>query len=91
MVDAALAGLDRGEIVTIPSLPDIAQWEAYEAARQNMLPEPVTHFAPQRAMASLSNRKEHHEHRSARARRSVLAASAAAGAFGFILPTRRDP
>jgi len=38
MVDAALAGLDRGEIVTIPSLPDIAQWEAYEAARQNMLP-----------------------------------------------------
>jgi hypothetical protein len=38
MVDAALAGLDGGEIVTIPSLPDIAQWEAYEAARQNMLP-----------------------------------------------------
>ena len=38
MVDAALAGLDRGEIVTIPSLPDPAQWEAYEAARQNMLP-----------------------------------------------------
>ena len=38
MVDAALAGLDRGEIVTIPSLPDITQWEACEAARQNMLP-----------------------------------------------------
>ena len=38
MVDAALAGLDRGEVVTIPSLPDIAQWETSEAARQNMLP-----------------------------------------------------
>jgi uncharacterized protein len=38
MVDAALTGLDRGETVTIPSLPEIAQWEAYEAARQRMLP-----------------------------------------------------
>jgi short-subunit dehydrogenase len=38
MVDAALAGLDRGETVTIPSLPDISQWEAYEAARQKMIP-----------------------------------------------------
>ncbi len=38
MVDAALAGLDRGESVTIPSLPDMADWEAYEAARHRMLP-----------------------------------------------------
>jgi uncharacterized protein len=38
MVDAALAGLDAGESVTIPSLPDLAEWEAYEAARQAMLP-----------------------------------------------------
>jgi short-subunit dehydrogenase len=38
MVDAALSGLDRGEIVTIPSLPDIAEWDAYEAARQKMFP-----------------------------------------------------
>jgi uncharacterized protein len=38
MVDAALSGLDRGETVTIPSLPDISQWETYEAARQNMIP-----------------------------------------------------
>ena len=38
MVDAALSGLDRGEIVTIPSLPDVAQWEAYEVARQQMIP-----------------------------------------------------
>ena len=38
MVDAALAGLDRGEPVTIPALPDLAQWEAYEAARHAMFP-----------------------------------------------------
>jgi short-subunit dehydrogenase len=38
MVDAALAGFDQGEFVTIPSLPDAADWEAYEAARQKLLP-----------------------------------------------------
>jgi len=36
LVDAALAGLDQGEIVTIPSLPDKAEWDAYEAARRSM-------------------------------------------------------
>ena len=39
LVDAALAGLDQGELVTIPSLPDVAEWDAYEAARQQMLPK----------------------------------------------------
>jgi short-subunit dehydrogenase len=39
VVDVAIAGLDLGELVTIPSLPNIADWEAYEAARQNMLPK----------------------------------------------------
>ncbi|MCW2242424.1 SDR family NAD(P)-dependent oxidoreductase [Azospirillum canadense] len=38
LVDAALVGLDRGEFATIPSLQDGAQWDAYEAARQAMLP-----------------------------------------------------
>ncbi|MBE9004694.1 SDR family NAD(P)-dependent oxidoreductase [Fortiea sp. LEGE XX443] len=38
MVDAALAGLDEGEFATIPSLSDIEQWEAYEDARQALLP-----------------------------------------------------
>jgi len=33
MVDAALAGLDKGELVTIPSLPEVADWEKFEAAR----------------------------------------------------------
>ncbi len=38
MVDAALAGLDQGEFVTVPSLPDAADWDAYEAARRALLP-----------------------------------------------------
>ena len=38
MVDAALVGLDQGELVTIPALPDAADWQAYEAARQKMMP-----------------------------------------------------
>ena len=33
------AFFDRSEGVTIPLLPDIAEWEAYEAARQNMIPK----------------------------------------------------
>jgi uncharacterized protein len=33
MVDAAVAGLDQGETVTIPSLPEVADWQRYEAAR----------------------------------------------------------
>lgn len=38
LVDAALVGFDRREPVTIPPLPDASQWEAFEAARQAMLP-----------------------------------------------------
>jgi len=36
MVDAALAGLDQGEIVTIPSLPDKAELDGFDAARRAM-------------------------------------------------------
>ena len=36
MVDAALAGLDQGETVTIPSLPDKAEWDGFDAARRAM-------------------------------------------------------
>ncbi|MDY0882348.1 SDR family NAD(P)-dependent oxidoreductase [Dongia soli] len=38
MVDAALAGLDQGEFITIPALPDNADLEAYEAARVKLMP-----------------------------------------------------
>ena len=33
LVDAALAGFDQGELVTIPSLPDVKDWENFVAAR----------------------------------------------------------
>jgi hypothetical protein len=36
LVDAALAGLDLGETVTIPSLANKAEWDQYEAARRAM-------------------------------------------------------
>jgi short-subunit dehydrogenase len=36
LVDAALAGLDQGETVTIPPLEDKSEWDAYEAARLAM-------------------------------------------------------
>jgi uncharacterized protein len=38
MVDAALAGFDAGEVVTIPALPEVADWQAFEAARLKLLP-----------------------------------------------------
>jgi short-subunit dehydrogenase len=38
LVDAALAGLDQGELITIPSLPDAADFAAYDAARLKMAP-----------------------------------------------------
>lgn len=51
MVDAAMAGLDLGELVTIPSLPDVADWEAFEAARLALGPnlshmQPAERYAP---------------------------------------------
>ena len=38
LVDASLAGLDQHEVITIPSLPDIADWEKFEAARKALGP-----------------------------------------------------
>lgn len=38
LVDAALAGLDAGEVITIPPLPDAGLWDSYQSARQAMLP-----------------------------------------------------
>jgi uncharacterized protein len=39
LVDAALAGFDLGEFVTVPSLPDVADWNNFEAARQLLRPK----------------------------------------------------
>jgi short-subunit dehydrogenase len=56
MAEAALAGLDQGEFVTIPALPDIGQWQTYEAAREALLPnlsraEPAARYAVHRVAA----------------------------------------
>jgi hypothetical protein len=39
LVDAALAGLDQGELITIPSLPETGDWEKFEAARKALGPK----------------------------------------------------
>jgi len=38
MVDAALAGLDSKETVTIPALEDLQMWHDYDQARGAMVP-----------------------------------------------------
>jgi uncharacterized protein len=38
LVDAALVGFDRHELISIPPLPDVGQWESFATARQAMLP-----------------------------------------------------
>jgi len=38
MVDASLSGLDQGEFATIPALPNVADFEAYEKARLALAP-----------------------------------------------------
>lgn len=60
MVDAALAGLDMGEFVTIPSLPDIADLHAYEAARQKLMPNLSRQVPAARYLGSaISNVRAH--------------------------------
>ena len=38
LVEAALLGLDRGEVVTAPTIDDEAAWQAFEAARRALGP-----------------------------------------------------
>ena len=45
MVDASLVGLDKHELVTIPALPDVADWERYDAARKALGPN-LSHQKP---------------------------------------------
>jgi hypothetical protein len=45
MVDAALSGLQQGELVTIPSLPDQGDWDAFENARKALGPK-LSRVAP---------------------------------------------
>jgi short-subunit dehydrogenase len=45
MVDAALAGLDQGEVITIPALPDAADWQSFDDARRTLTPN-LSHAKP---------------------------------------------
>jgi uncharacterized protein len=38
MVDASLTALDQGELVTIPALPDVADWQNFDQARKALGP-----------------------------------------------------
>jgi short-subunit dehydrogenase len=56
-VDAALAGLDQGELVTLPSVPEASAWQAYEDARQRLIPylsrsEPAARYRVDHARAT---------------------------------------
>jgi short-subunit dehydrogenase len=48
LVDAALIGFDRREPVTIPPLPDDAQWGTFDGARKAMLPNFLQERAAER-------------------------------------------
>lgn len=54
MVDAAMAGFDQQELVTIPSLENDDDWEVYETARRNLLPK-IARSVPAARFASLPN------------------------------------
>ncbi|HYP56954.1 MAG TPA: SDR family NAD(P)-dependent oxidoreductase [Beijerinckia sp.] len=61
LVDAALAGFDSRESVTIPPLPDAAQWAAFDAARLAMVPnfaqsEPAKRYQPAAGSAENSTK-----------------------------------
>lgn len=45
LVDAALVGYDQGELVTLPSLPDVADWVAADNARKALAPN-LSHALP---------------------------------------------
>ncbi len=51
-VDAALADLDLGELVTLPSLPDSDDWNAYDAMRQELIPKLSSNVAASRYRAA---------------------------------------
>ena len=52
MVDAALSGLDQGETVTIPSLPDASDWRRFEEARLALGPNLSRQHAARRYVAT---------------------------------------
>jgi uncharacterized protein len=59
MADTALAGLDQGEFVTVPSLPDAADWRAYEAAGQKLAPNLSLNVPAARYGTTALRRQQH--------------------------------
>jgi short-subunit dehydrogenase len=55
LVDAALAGFDAGELVTIPSLTDAKDWQAFEAARLKLAPNLSRSKPAERYLAKEAN------------------------------------
>ena len=56
LVDAALAGLDADELVTIPSLPDPTDWQAFTDARAKLAPNlSHNHPAPRYGVRALAD------------------------------------
>jgi short-subunit dehydrogenase len=53
MVDASLSGLDQGEVVTIPSLPDAGDFEAFTQARLALGPNLSRNHAADRYRVSV--------------------------------------
>jgi short-subunit dehydrogenase len=59
MVDASLVGFDDGEFATIPSLPNLADWNAFESAREALKPnlskgEPASRYKARAQVAEKS-------------------------------------
>jgi len=52
LVDAAMVGFERHEAVTLPSLPEVAQWADFEQARRAMLPNFPNEHAARRYQAA---------------------------------------
>jgi uncharacterized protein len=48
LVDAALAGLDQGETVTLPSLEDASLWDRFDDARVKLFHAAQTKHAASR-------------------------------------------
>ncbi|SFT39692.1 hypothetical protein SAMN05192562_10194 [Kosakonia arachidis] len=55
MVDAALVGFLQGELVTIPSLHDDADWQALEQHRRALMPQLSTNVPAERYRATVTH------------------------------------
>ena len=56
LVDAALASLDRGEAITLPSVEDATLWDSYDAARQDLYAASQTGNRPAATLRDCSTR-----------------------------------